>query len=274
MSTALKKYEPQEFAALDPQSPAKRAFEANIGEEGFSMSDLIRVKMPSGGGLIWTIDGSSGPEATQSIDGVLVFQARNGVLWPSQEPADDSKPVVDTIDMKVGRIRGEIKRDESGVIIGISTATDLEMVKTIAQHEIKDASGKGTGTVDWNALPYTQFGTGKGGHGKFAKEGRVLFILRKGSVLPLMLRTGPSAVGIVKKFLTQMELPYWHCVVSLTLKEEKSNGGQKYSAPVPRVIGQLPPEAIETIEKSYKGPLEMAWNAGRIVDAGEEAAEA
>ena len=48
MSTALKKYEPQEFAALDPQSPAKRAFEANIGEEGFSMSDLIRVKMPRG----------------------------------------------------------------------------------------------------------------------------------------------------------------------------------------------------------------------------------
>ena len=156
MGTALKKYEPQEFAALDPQSPAKRAFGANIGEEGFSMSDLIRVKMPSGGGLNWTIDGSSGPEATQFIEGVLVFQARNGVLWPSMEQKDGSHPVVDTIDMKIGHIRGEIKRDESGVIVGISAATDPEMVKVLSSHEIKDASGKGTGTVDWNALPDTQ----------------------------------------------------------------------------------------------------------------------
>lgn len=271
---ALKKYEPQEFAALDPQSPAKLAFEANIGEEGFSMSDLIRVKMPSGGGLIWTIDGASGPEASQTIDGVLVYQARNGVLWPSQDPADDSHPVVDTIDMQIGRIRGEITRGANGRITGISTATDPEMVKVLADQELKDANGKGTSTVDWNALPYTQFGTGKGGHGKFAKEGRVLFILRKGSVLPLMLRTGPSAVAIMKKFLTQMELPYWHCVISISLKEQKSKGGQKYSEPVPKVIGHLPPEAIVTIEKKYKGPLEMSWNAGRIVDAEEDSAEA
>lgn len=272
MSTALKVYEPQEFAALDPNSQAKKAFEANIGEEGFSMSDLIRVKVPSAGGLYWTVEGAAGPETQVDIQGVIVFQARYGVLWPSLEQSDDHKPVVDTTDMKTGRIRGDIKRDESGKIIGISSAIDPEMVKTISDLELKDAEGKPLGIVDWASLPYCQFGTGKQGVGKFAKEGRVFFILRKDSVLPLVIRTGPSAVSTTKKFLTQMKIPYWHSVVSITLKEERSQGGTKYSLPVFKVIGQIPEAAIETIEKSYKAPLEASWNAGRI-QSQEEAEE-
>lgn len=264
MSTALKVYEPQEFAALDPNSAAKKAFEANIGEEGFSMADLIRVKMPSAGGLYWTVEGAAGPETQVDIQGVIVFQARYGVLWPSLQQSDDHKPVVETTDMKIGRIRGDIKRDETGKIVSISSATDPEMVKVIADLELKSEDGKPLGTVDWASLPYCQFGTGKDGIGKFAKEGRVFFILRKGSVLPLVVRTGPSAVGVTKKFLTQMEIPYWHSVVSITLKEERSTGGTKYSSPVFKCIGQIPEAAIATIEKSYKGPLEASWNAGRI----------
>lgn len=254
-----------EFAALSPDSMAAIALRENIGNEGFSESDLIRVKTPSGGALFWTIEGPSGPETAGEIEGVLVFQGLFGLLWPSLEPSDDSKPVLETKDLRHAKIRGAIKRDESGKIVSIEGVTDPEMLKVLAERE-KD------GVVNWAELPYCEFGTGKNGSGKFAKEGRALFILRKGSVLPLLIRTGPSALGIFKKFLTQLEVPYWMAVVGLTLKEEKSAGGQKYSLIVPKLKGVLEPEAAAQVKTQYHEKLKAGWEAGNI-SASTEAAD-
>lgn len=266
MSTALKVYEPNSFAALDPTSRAAIALKANIGNEGFSESDLIRVKTPSGGGIFWTIDGPSGPQQAAEIEGILVFQSLCGILWPSLEPSDDSKPIAETKDMVTGVVRAKITRGEDGVITAIEGASP-EMTSEISKLEIGQ-----TGTFQWTDLSYTQFGTGKNETGKFAKEGRALFILRAGSVLPLMIRTGPSALKNFKKLLTQLEYPYWQCVLSLGLKEQKSQGGQKYSEIVPRLVGTISDEAALQIEKEYKLKLQKGWNSGAI-QAGEEAAE-
>lgn len=263
--SGLIKVSANEFAALSPDSMAAIALRENIGNEGFSESDLIRVKTPSGGSMFWTIDGPAGPENTAEIEGVLVFQSLFGILWPTLKSSDDSKPVLETKDMRYAKIRGAIKRDESGKIISIEGVTDPQMLAVLSDRE-KD------GVVEWQSLPYCEFGTGKDGNGKWAKEGRALFILRKGSVLPLLIRTGPSALGVFKKFLTQLEVPYWMAVVGLTLKEEKATSGEKYSLIVPKLKGVLEPEAAAQVKTQYHEKLKAGWEAGNI-SASTEAAD-
>lgn len=264
MSNALTVYEPNTFAALDQSSAAAQALIVNMAGEDYSDADLTRVKTPSGGQLFWTIEGVSGVETTPEIEGILVFVASQGILWPTLDAVEGTKPVLITRDLKTARSPASLTRDDDGKIEEIEGVDDQTMIDVLNDLEIRTDDGKPTGVWNWESLPYTQFGSGKDGNGKFAKEGRLLFILRKTEVLPLVIRCGPSAIGSIRKMILHLPAPHYRCVVGVGLKEEKSAAGQKYSLPVPRLKGLISEEEGSVIEKMYTSKLRRAYNSGAV----------
>jgi hypothetical protein len=172
--------------------------------------------------------------------------------------------------MKTGILQAKAERDANGKIVSIDGAPD-EMVKELSQLELSTP-----GTFDWSSLPYTQFGSGKNKSGKYAKEGTLLFILRKGSVLPIVVKTGPSAMKGIRQSLTRTEYPYWQCVVGLTLTAEDGKGVDpvsgrpvtvKYSLAKLNVKSVLSDEDADKVEQKYTLLLKKDWESGMIEQA-------
>jgi hypothetical protein len=259
MSTsALKVYESSDIAALDPNSEAALAFRENNQGSGFDVGDLIRVKVPSAGGTIWTIEGPEGKEQTETLEGVVVFKAPHGIIWRSDDISPGEKPIVVSNDLVTGKLN--VPFDE----------VPKEMMEAIESAEIKGNPG----VYDWAKLPQTQWGTGKKGHGKYAKEQILMFILRPGDLLPLFLAVPSGSIKNLKKFFLHCKMPYYRMLVSLKLKEAISKGGIKYSQIVPEQTGSISAADGMKICELYRDPLKSKHEAGLIeIDRSSETDE-
>lgn len=237
MSTDLALVDHGKYAALVPGSDLQEALTANLQGDGFDESMLVRVKTPSGGSTTWSIEGVSGTESTPTITGILAGYTKRGVLWPNEEPAEGTMPVLVTHDLLRAKIVGDVPAD---------------MAETIDKFTLRD------GTVDWQKLPYTQFGSGKGGFGKRAKEQRVLFILRENDPFPLVVTAQPGSLKTVKPTIARFPVPHYRAVVELGLQKAKSRGGQPYSQITVKLVGQLDKEAGDRVQRLYTIPLHAA----------------
>lgn len=253
MSTGLIQYKREDFLAITEGSEIAEAMKENMVEgDVFSEQDLTRVKTPAGGGLHWTVDGPGGPEVCSEIEGLLVFNCRQGLIWKSLEvDKNRDKPIVRSSDLIYGKLN--VPEEE----------VPPEMLAVLKQHELPDQPG----VYNWADLPYTQFGTGKKGQGKFAKESRVLFILRKGDAWPLMIKCGPGSLGEVQKFIKRLQVPQYRAVVGLSLKVETSRGGDDYSMIVPKYKGCLTAEEGAIVKAMYTDRLRSSHEAGRTFAA-------
>jgi hypothetical protein len=250
MSTGLVKYERSEFAVLSPGSSAKLAMQENLVEgDSFSALDLVRVKTPSGGSTIWTIDSTAGPVHLPEIVGVLVYNCRRGLLWKSLEIGENDKPIVVSNDLIYGRLN--VPPEE----------IPADFVEGLRKCEIPDRPG----VYDWSALPWCQFGTGKKGQGKFAKESRMLYVLTRDAIWPLVIPAGPGSLGDVTRFIKRLEVPQYRAVVGLTLKEELSAGGIKYSKIVMNLKGVLGEEEGAELKEMYTDRLRADNEAGHVI---------
>ena len=242
-TTALKVYESSEIAALDKNSEAALAFRENNQGESFGVNDLIRVKVPSAGGTIWTIEGPEGKEQVESIEGIIVFKAPHGIIWRSDDISPGEKPVVVSNDLVTGKLN--IPREE----------VPEELMELIDSAEIKGNPG----VYDWAKLPQTQWGTGK-----YAKEQILMFVLRPNELLPLLIAATPGSVGNIKKFFLRTKISHYRMLVSLKLKEAISKGGIKYSQIIPEHIGTISPADGLKICEQYRDPLKSKHEAGLI----------
>lgn len=240
MSTELAVIEKENFVALSMDDDLREAMGAMKGTgEEMQSSDLIRVKTPSGGGTSWEVDGPTGVEHEDEIKGILVAVQIRGVLWPSDEMQDNAKPVLVSHDLVTAEQIGDIPD---------------EMIDSLEPHRIGD-----TNTFRWKDLPYNEFGSGKNGIGKRCKEQRVLFILREGDMFPLVVTAQPGSLKAVRKFLIHLpqaaKVPYWRCIVSLSLKCEKNKSGINYSQIDPKLIGTISREDGAVVKKEITDTL-------------------
>lgn len=258
-STALKLYEASEFTAFDPECEAAIALRTNTEGEGFGQQDLIRVKMPTGGGTIWTIEGVSGPEAVGAIEGICVFKGYKGLIWPTlEEEKEKHPPVVVSNDLITGKLN--VKRDE----------VPPEMMETLDKYEVDGMPG----VYRWADLPYCQWNTGKNGRGKYAKEHMLLFMLRAqlGEVLPLYIQAGVASLATLKRFFLRLPVQYHCAYISLALKAKENDDGKPYCEILPTLKGKIPQEFWGRIETEYKDKLKKSHEAG-LIDVGKDSPE-
>ncbi len=226
------------YLALQEGGAVIEAMNANMGEDSaLRESDLTRVTTPSGGGTQWTVPSITGDESTPELVGIIVHQCPRGLLWASEDPEEGALPVLVSHDLKTAKLVWPDRIDE-GMAKAIAPAGNGEIFYNAAGSELHRE-------YDWAKLPQNEWGTGKKGHGKAVKEQRVLYLLREGDALPLVVNIQPGSLKNWQKFILELSkagIPFYRAVVRLTLRKEKSVDGQPYSQIVPTLAAVLPPE--------------------------------
>jgi len=239
MTTALATIDTSTYIALQDGGAIAEAMAANMGEgAALRESDLTRVPIPTGGGTMWMIPGLGGDEAAKTIEGVLVYQTVRGILWPKAEPEEGSLPALVSLDLKTAK---QVSDQLSPQF--------LESIECALNYD---------GTYRWADLPQCQWGSGKDGSGKAAKEQRVLYILREQEPLPLVVTIQPGSLKDWQKFilaLTKHGIPFYRAVISLGLEKSTSGGGQPFSRVVPNLVGVLTPEQGAVIRTQFTEPM-------------------
>lgn len=260
--TGLTTLQNSRFLALRPDSDIAEALEANLANgERIKETDLTRVKIPSGGVTKWTVSSIKGDEVLDELVGVLVHYSPRGVLWPSQDPGN-ALPVLVSDDLRTARRVGEDLGD-----------LDSEILDAMAI----DDDGK---LYDWRGSDergpnkYNDFGSGKNGVGKRAKESRMLGLLREGDAFPLLISAAPGSLKTVVPFVKKLTVPHFRAIVSLKLEKLKSKGGQDYARIVPTMVGEISREEGARIKQLYTEPLRTVvaniMPEAREYDDGEE----
>lgn len=220
--------------------------ENNMAGEKFGFADLPKAKMPLGGATKFTIESITGEELAASIEGVLVFYGKAGVLWGSEQSKEGSKPVLKTEDL----IDAVQVSDDFG---------DLDQAAIDECFTHQDEAGRNH--YDWRKLPYNQWGSGKNG-GKRCKEQRLLCILRKDDVAPVFLRVPPSSVTNVSSFLRKLMIqarkPIYQSIVKLSLEAAENSQGTSYAKVVIAGAGFVSKEEGEFFKAMYTDALGSA----------------
>jgi hypothetical protein len=245
-STALAMVETGGYLALSPDSAAgimaAQESLAGVGET-FGVGDLIKIPTPTASPNAavqkWIVpDGVGGETMQADVTGILCFICKRGVLWPSYEVTKGGQPVLVSDDLVTARQIGPIPPD---------------MVDTLNKFKI------GEGVYQWDKLPYNEFGSGKDGRGKRCKEQRLLFLLREGDVYPTLVTAQPGSLKSLRQFIMRLpqaaKVPYWQCVISLSLEKAPNSAGQDYCRIVPKLVGTLTAEQGAVIKSKFTDVL-------------------
>lgn len=224
------------FPALAPDARRAALMEEIFEEDGPQLTDLVRVKFPSGGSTSWIVNKGGEDKLFKELTGVLVLQAPQRVFWTDPDPKG-VPPECMSIDGKTP-LPG-----------GLYSPTG-------------PLAAKNPGGTCKNC-PMAQWGSDlKGRAGQACKERKLLFLMTEGSLLPTLVTVPPASLKIIRSFvigLASEGVGYWGAEISLGLKEATSKDGQKYAELVPRVVRYLG-EAEADVTEQYKGMVKQ-WVA-------------
>lgn len=154
-----------------------------------------RVKIPSGGGLVFELPGDDPdePEMVRELVGVIIDHYPVQVYWENPLTGESAPPDCYSNDGKIG---------------------------------IGDPGGSCA------KCPFNQWGSGKG-KGKACKSQRRIFLLREGDGLPIQLTLPPTSLKNFSDFITKRIVGKgrrtYGVITKITLKRCKNNDGIEYS---------------------------------------------
>lgn len=179
-----------------------------IAEElGGDMPDYPRVKIPSGGAVVFEVPGDDpeNPEPAKELCGVVVFHNKANAYWANSE-LSDAPP--------------DCASDDG--ICGV---------------------GNPGGCCD--TCPMNQMGSGEGGKGKACKNMERLFILMPGGFLPLSLSLPPTSLKAWRTYKTMLvskSKRVCDVFTKITLTKKQNKAGQPYAEAVFKIGQALTPE--------------------------------
>jgi len=216
------------FPALAPDERRARLM-AEVFDDGQpQLTDLVRVKFPTGGATSWTVVQGGEEKLVKELRGVIVLRTPQRVFWTDPDPKGVPPECMST-DAKVP-LPG-----------GLYSSTGLRAAKNPG----------GTCTT----CPMTAWGSDlKGRAGQACKERDIVLLMTEGSLLPTMITVPPASLKKIKEFrisLLSEDVGYWGVEVAIGLKEAQSKDGQKYAEVALRVVRYLD-EAEAAATEQYK----------------------
>jgi hypothetical protein len=221
----------------------------NLGSEAFNPLMFPRIRVPSGGGLEFRVEGASGERSARTLDGIIMATRHARAYWK----------------IPYGR-KGAGKKPPD------CTSTD----------GFRGVGDPGGPCAD---CPFAQFGTatnpdGSKGTGQACKDLRQLLILLEGEALPHLLSVPPTSIRKFTSYtmnLTSARTRYWGGVTRLSLERASSEGGIDYARIDFKLIVKLDPALGATIAPYHHRmrellvPAVVDTTAYEIVDEGVEA---
>ena len=204
------------FMVLENAPAAIEALRANLEGEALSPMDLDRVVMPAGGGVTWCIPTLEGDETTQEIIGVIVGVQNCRAYWAGDFAGGGDPPDCVSEDNVTG-------------------------------------VGEPGGVCKF--CPMAEFGSDSRGKGQACKQIKRLFMLRPGSMLPLVVTLPPTSIRPATRYLLRLAgvgLKYQAAVTRITLEKTKNSEGIAYSTAVFALAGKLDPGQSQVMEDYAK----------------------
>jgi len=175
--------------------------------DGLGAPVLDRIKIPSGGGLVFELPGENPetPDLATELEGVIVNHHPVNAYWADKYNGANESPDCSSFDGKTGI-------DQQG--------------------EVNDCSG----------CPYNSFGSD--GKGKACKNMHRVYLLRSGEMMPMILTLPPTSLKNLKDYLQVLVMkkgcrPY-QAVSKIQLKKDSNGDGIVYSKAYFTFVGVLP----------------------------------
>lgn len=196
-----------------------------------------QIKVPSGGGLAFEVQGEdeNDAEPMKQIDTVIVFTHRVSAYWPGTYGSGDDAakiPACSSMDGKTGfnPSTGEITQCES--------------------------------------CPFNQYGSGvdENGNpkkGKACKNMRRIYMMMDGDPNLYLLTVPPTSIKDINKQLAKIlasGTPYTGMIVSFTLEKTKNSTGTPYSKVLVKKSGLLPP-AVAAQVVQLRGQIKQQYQS-------------
>lgn len=236
MSNELAVINAFDLTAVTESVQLMKDLKAELGEE--YRPDFAFAKTPSSARTAWDImvsEDDSDPETAKVIEGVILHAHKNYAWWEKKlEDGGSAQPDCSSMDGITGM-------DKNG--------------------EYHDCA----------SCPCNAFGSdpdGKGG--KACKNGRRIYLLREGDMLPIRIDLAPTGNKPYEKYVDNLLLPRKRgqkpmrpiqVITRVGLKVETNRGGIKYSLPTFECVGAIPDDArvplmnmAETLKGSITSP--------------------
>lgn len=220
------------IAQMD-QVELRTLVEENAGTDGFSIQDLPKIKVPSGGGLAFEVDTPEGPEPMKAVRGVIVgwHQARVYFDKPFGGQGSGEPPLCFSADGRTGK--GDPFRE--------------------GEVRVRDCA----------TCPLGEFGSkldanGTKGRGKACPERRVLFLMMEGDILPHVMTVPPTSLGDMRKFFTGLitsGIVFYGAEVELSLAKDKNKDGIEYSKVSIKLVSKMSDPQEKGFWAGVKGSL-------------------
>ena len=185
-------------------------FQDNLAGERLTERDLPRATVPSGGSRVWNIPGDeASDQPLMALRGVLVTVTQPRARWDKNmdEAGGGAPPVCSSIDGKIG---------------------------------VGNPGGK------CQECPHNAWGSDGVGNGKSCKEKRMLYLLQKDNLLPLVVQAPSTSIESVKRYrlsLANQRQHYYGVETELSL--ERVDAGFPHSRIVLKKVGELSPDETE-----------------------------
>jgi hypothetical protein len=188
----------------------------NFGATGMNEFDLERVKIPSGGGISWTLPTVDGMESANTFDCVVVD-------WR------------------------DVRRRWATPFTGAGMPPDCSSDDCI--------KGYGDPGGECAACPFSKFGTatnaaGQQARGQACRMVRLLFVIREGNFLPDLIPLPPTSLKAARNYflrLASVGKPYYNVITKLGLTPTKNAGGIVYSLASLSLVRSLQPNEVAVV---------------------------
>jgi hypothetical protein len=220
----------------------------NLGNDTLTARDLDRITQPAGGALNWAVPSIDGEDAMKSIDGIILHVSTPRAYWVAEMADGD------------GNATPDCSSDD-----GVTGRMNLDSDPAL------NLGG------DCGSCPMNQFGSDHRGVGKACKEKRLLYVLRQGDILPVVVQGASSSIQPLKKYLLRLAnmppsgMRYQHVVTKIGLEKAQSQGGITYSRPTFASGGALNEKDAKRID-AYVLAVRPLIEAAPVVPDVEESA--
>lgn len=178
---------------------------ANLKHQPLSLDLFDMVKSPSGGSTVFSVPGLSGDEAEKELTGIILDYTTPRAYWDTPDPVEGTPPVC-------------MSRDSIVSQNGESCAR----------------------------CPHNDYGSKDGeSNAKACKESVLLFLLRPGSIIPLLVRVPVTSKPRFLKYSTRLLstlTPVSSVVTKITLEKATSKAGKPYALFNFQMVSTLGPE--------------------------------
>jgi hypothetical protein len=189
----------EQYPIMNPSTrdEVREVLEANLGPRGLSERNLERIKVPTGGGLTWTVPSIDGEELLKELSGIDLAWREIRLYWKA--PFSER-----------GKTRTPPDCSSKNGLVGIG-----------------DPGG------DCTNCPLAQFGSDpKGGRGQACKQVRQLLILRPDHILPEIVSIPPTSHRNAEQYFNRLasrRIPFWSLITNLKLERTANADGIDYA---------------------------------------------